>query len=320
MTQAKRIIRALFFDRKAYDELKNDRTALIPGLVFVLIFGLAAAFSTEKNSQMIALIIVPLFYFIYWQIFAGIISLVPQLFGGKSSFEEYARVFNYSAIPFTLGLMPVIGFIANIWAIAYIILATKEVYSLSWPKVINGTITLMVVCFFFTIALLPQLIRPYGSIDLSGMTLVSKPVQEGLTNFRVYSITINDKITESIKYEGYVEKQRQCIEKIVSSDSSYSEMSEHTFSLSPTAKEATIKSIEITKDKTACCIYSDYLGKTIKPGYGARVDAICRGESIGGGVYDLEIAVSYETTENGITGSHTDTGHIKGPNQIDTGL
>jgi hypothetical protein len=97
-------------------------------------------------------------------------------------------------------------------------------------------------------------------------------------------------------------------------------MSEHTFSLSPAAKDATIKNIEITKDKTACCVYSDYLGKTTQPGSWARVDAICSGHGIGGGVYDLEITVSYETTENGVTGSHTDTGYIKGANPIDTGL
>ena len=326
MTLAKRIIRALFFDRKAYDELKKDKTAMIPGYVFVLIFGLAAAFSTEKNSQMIVLIIVPLFYFIYWQIFAGIISLVPQLFGGKSRFEEYVRVFNYSAIPFTLGLMPVIGFIANIWAIAYIILATKEVYALSWPKVINGTIMLMIVCFFFTIVLLPYLIRPYGSIGLSGMTLVSKPVTEGLSNFKISDITINDKNMElvSYSYKKYRENGRgDCIRDTVPGSI---EVHEHSFLLSPIRTDATIKSVDISRDTKSCCVYSDDLGKTLQSGSGARgtgyieVDAICAGEAIGGGVYDLEIAVSYETTENGVTGSHVDTGHIKGANPIDTGL
>jgi hypothetical protein len=320
MTQAKRIIRALFFDRKAYDELKNDGNAMIPGIVFVLIFGLAAAFSTEKNSQMIALVIVPLFYFIYWQIFAGIISMIPQLFGGKASFEEYIKVFNYSAIPFTLGLMPVIGFIANIWGIAYIILATKEVYGLTWPKAIKGTITLMILSFFFTIALLPYLVSPYGSIHLSGLTLVSKPVQEGLSNFKISDITINDKNMElvSYNYKKYSENGRgDCVRDTVPGSI---EVHEHSFILSPIRTDATIKSIDISRDTKPCCVYLDYFGKTLRSGYGARVDAICRGESTGGGVYDLEIAVSYETTENGVTSSHTDTGHIKGPNEIDTGL
>jgi len=326
MTLAKRIVRALFFDRKAYDELMNDRAAMIPGYVFVLIFGLAAAFSTEKNSQMIALIIIPVFYFIYWQIFAGIISLVPHLFGGKTRFDEYVRVFNYAAIPFTLGLMPVIGFIANLWGLAYIILATKEVYSLSWPKVINGTIALMILSFFFTTALLPQLVRPYGSIYLSGMTLVSKPVQEGLSNFKISDITVNDKNMELVSYgyKKYSENGRgDCIRDTVPGSI---EVHEHSFLLSPIRTDATIKSVDISRDTKACCVYSDGLGKTLQPGSGARgtgfieVDAICKGQSIGGGVYDLEIAVSYENTENGVTGSHVDTGHIKGANPIDTGL
>jgi hypothetical protein len=317
----KRAIRALFFDKNSINELKDDKKALIPGLIFVVFLILVDVFLTTGNHSATNMLVVSAFYLFYWLVLVSIAGFLPLLFGGKASYGEYLRVFNYSAIPFSIGFLPVAGIIGNAWGLAYLIYATKEVFSLTWHKVIDGTLMLAVVSFIIFTILVPYMIKPYGSITLSGMTLVSKPEKEGLADFQAWDISVNYRIPENIYDRADTLGQKQCIQDLIR-DYSMTELQKHTFLLTSATRETIFRNIAITKDKKACCVYVDDLGKTL-PGGGStgrgfvQVDAICESKGMKtGGAYDLEISIIYETKESGKTTGHNDIGHIRGPNPI----
>ena len=170
-----------------------------------------------------------------------------------------------------IGFLPVVGIIGNAWGLAYLIYATKEVFSLDWKKLINGTLMLAVVSFFIFTALVPYLIKPYGSIWLTNMVLVSKPEIEGLADFQVWDISVDKRIPENIYDRVDTLGQKQCIEDLVR-DYSLSELQKHSFILTPSTREMTFRNIAITKDKKACCVYVDDQGKTCCPEGAARAE------------------------------------------------
>jgi hypothetical protein len=316
------MIRALLFDKAAILELKEDNKALVSGFIFVVFYVIVNAFLTQRNHSVNNMLLVSAFYLFCWLVVVAIAGFLPLLFGGKASYGEYLRVFNYSAIPLSIGFLPVAGIIGYAWGLAYLIYATKEVFYLDWKNVINGTLMLAVVSFFIFTALVPYMIKPYGSIWLSNMILVSKPEKEGLADFQMWDITVDEKIPENIYDRVDTLGQKQCIEDLIR-DYSLNELQRHTFLLTSATRETTFRNMAITKDKKACCVYVDDLGKTILSGGGSagrgfiKVDAICesKGEKTGG-AYDLEISIIYETKESGITTGHNDIGHIRGPNPI----
>jgi hypothetical protein len=316
------MIQALFFNKNAILELKEDKKALIPGLLFVAFFLLVDVFLTQRNHSANNLLIVSSFYLFYWLVSVSIAGFIPLLFGGKASYLEYLRVFNYSSIPFLIGFLPVIGIIGNAWGLTYLIYATKEVFSLNWNKVVSGTLMLSVLSIFIFTALMPYLVKPYGSVLISGMTLLSKPEKEGLADFQVWDISAKYGIPESMYDRTDTLGQKQCIPDMIR-DYSLNELQKHTFLLTAATRETTFRNIAITKDKKACCVYVDDLGSTQLPGGGnagrgfIQVDAICESKGMRtGGAYDLEISIIYETKENGKTMGHNDIGHIRGPNPI----
>jgi len=316
------MILALFFDKNAILELKEDNKALIPGLIFVAFFILVDVFLTQKNHSVTNILLVSSFYLLYWLVLVSIVGFLPLLFGGKASYGEYLRVFNYSAVPFSIGFLPVAGIIGNAWGLAYLVYATKEIFSLTWNKIINRTLMLALVSFVIFTSLVPYLVKPYGSVTLSGMTLVSKPEKEGLADFHVGDISVNYRIPENVYDRVDTLGQKQCIQDLIR-DYSLNELQKHNFLLTPVSRETTFRNIAITKDKKACCVYVDDLGKTLlleggSAGRGfVQIDAICESKGMKtGGAYDLEISVIYETKANGKTTGHNDIGHIRGPNPI----
>jgi hypothetical protein len=316
------MIRALFFDSTAILELKEDKKALTSGLIFALFFILVEVTLTQMNHSLANILSVSAFYLFYWLVLVAIAGFLPMLFGGKASYVEYLRVFNYSAIPFLIGFLPVIGLIGNAWGLAYLIYATKIVFSLDWKKLLTGTLMLAVITFFIFTAIGPYLIKPYGSIWLSNMVLVSKPEKEGLADFQIWDISVDERIPENIYERVDTLGQKQCIEDLIR-DYSLNELQKHTFLLTPATRETTFRNMAITKDKKACCVYVDDLGRTMLAGGGSagrgfvKVDAICESKGAKtGGAYDLEISIIYETKEAGVTTGHNDIGHIRGPNPI----
>lgn len=322
MFNPKQIIKALFFNRDAILEIKEDKEALFPGLILILLFVIAGAFLSQKNHSITNLLVVSCFYLFYWLVLVSVAGFIPLMLGGKASYEGYLRVLNYSAIPLIIALVPVIGVFGKAWAVLYLIYSSKEVFALTWNTVIKGTLMLSVICFFIFTAAVPYMVRPYGSIWLSKIILVSRPEKEGLSDFQAWDITVSNRVPETVYSRADSLGQKQCINDLIR-DYSLNELQKHTFLLTSQIREITFKNLAITKNQKACCVYAEDLGKTISPGSGTpgkgfiQIDAICESRGMQeGGAYDLEVSVIYETNENGKTISHTDLGHIRGPNPI----
>lgn len=265
MVNTKTVLSALLLNPKAIDEIKADKNALLPGALSVVLFSLiyAALYTTGRNftgwTDLVLFVLFVVGMVATWCIILPLLRVFPLLFGGKAASAEYLRVTNYAAIPAIVALAPwPLGVIGTIWTAAYWIIATKEVHNLGVIQIVKGSAMLLVAYFIITMTLLPYAIKPYGSIYLSQVTLVSHPEPSGFASTIPWRINAVDNI------DGYpfvsAEERTECVQKIGSQSGAFLR---HTFYLSP-AKEAKVKDVTVNTDK-ACCVKVDGLGKTLEP-------------------------------------------------------
>ncbi len=133
----KRIERALKLDKTIYKEIRDDKDAMTPAIIVLLLAAVIGNLWSIVASLGLGLIAVVIGVPICWVIGTGILHIIAKLFGGKSSYSGYLKAMGYAEAPMALGVIPILGnFIGGLWALVCVICATKESQELSWGKAI----------------------------------------------------------------------------------------------------------------------------------------------------------------------------------------
>ena len=133
----KRIERVLKLDKTVYKEIRDDKDAMTPAIIVLLLAEVIGSIWSILMSFGLGLIAVVIGALIGWVIGTGILHIIAKLFGGKSSYTGYLKAMGYAEAPMALGVIPILGsLIGGLWALVCIIYATKEAHELSLGKAI----------------------------------------------------------------------------------------------------------------------------------------------------------------------------------------
>jgi hypothetical protein len=133
----KRIERALKLDKTVYKEIRDDKDAMTPAIVVLLLSAVIGGIWNILGSLGMALIGIVIGVPLGWLIGTGILHIIAKLFGGKSTYSGYLKAVAYAEVPMALGVVPVVGnFVGGIWSLVCVIYATKEAQEISMGKAI----------------------------------------------------------------------------------------------------------------------------------------------------------------------------------------
>jgi hypothetical protein len=146
-----RVLRAMKLDKKLYEEIEADTTALPQAVVVIVLSSIAAGLGSVTPS-LSGLIVGTIAALISWLIWAYLIYFVgvkwlaePQT---KSNLKELLRVLGFASAPGLIRIIGIIPFlraiifaIAFIWMIAAMVVAVKQ--ALDYTRILRA----VAVCF-----------------------------------------------------------------------------------------------------------------------------------------------------------------------------
>lgn len=132
----------------------GDPTALVPGLVFLVIAGVLSGLAAFP----VGIILVPVVTLVFAAVIVGIVHLIAKLLGGQGGFGPLFQVYGHGngLLGWTgvLGIIPFLGQLIAlavlIWGIVVMIVAVREVHRTTTGKAVAAVlipiVVLIVVC------------------------------------------------------------------------------------------------------------------------------------------------------------------------------
>lgn len=144
---AARLPRVLKIEGPVHGEIASDSNATIQAIVVTAVAALVASLTGEGGFVgriVAAAILAPIGLFIW----TGIAFLLGKMFGGQANYISLVRPMGYSAAPYALAIVPVIGGLAgSIYSAVIQVKLHQEVNGLSQGSAIAVVVIPLVVLF-----------------------------------------------------------------------------------------------------------------------------------------------------------------------------
>jgi hypothetical protein len=134
MKALSRLKRVILLDGGVHKEIGEDEKATLEAAVVVYVSWLLSSVPIilGEASYLVFIVFAGL---VFWFVSAGLFHVLARIFGGHGDFQGYARSVGYCHAPMALGIIPLVGPpLGMLWALACIVVATKETHNLSTLK------------------------------------------------------------------------------------------------------------------------------------------------------------------------------------------
>jgi|SRR3989344_2409849 len=157
----KRAFQIALLDKKVIRKVAEDKNALIPGLIFLVLGSFVAVYVqyVYRKAPLSLQVYIPIFVLTVL-VMIGLVHLLARLFGSKEKVISFLRPTLVSSLFSILGLASLIPFIGpilhvliSIWSLVIFVIVIKESYKLSTGKAI-GIMLLMLLAVLVAIVII----------------------------------------------------------------------------------------------------------------------------------------------------------------------
>lgn len=129
-------LRILRLDGTAAIDVAKDEKAFLPGVLILVIGGVAAGAGMlmtgagASQDAMFLIFAMPFLNVVSYGLFMFVFHLVARLFGGKATFREYFRAVSFGSMITWIQVVPLLGMAASLWSIPVNIFILEKVHGL----------------------------------------------------------------------------------------------------------------------------------------------------------------------------------------------
>ncbi len=129
-------LRILRLDGTAALEVAKDEKAFLPGVMVLVIGGVAAGAGMLMTGAVAVkdvtflILAMPFLNVVSYALFMFVFHLIARLFGGKATFGEYFRAVSFGSIITWTQVVPLFGMVASLWSIPVNIFILEKVHGL----------------------------------------------------------------------------------------------------------------------------------------------------------------------------------------------
>lgn len=129
-------LRILRLDKSAALDVAKDEKAFLPGVIVLVIGGVAAGAGMLMTGVVAVkdvtflILAMPFLNVVSYALFMFVFHLIARLFGGKATFGEYFRAVSFGSIITWTQVVPLFGMVASLWSIPVNIFILEKVHGL----------------------------------------------------------------------------------------------------------------------------------------------------------------------------------------------